>query len=322
MKKIKKSAAENLLKAVLDDLKVEGSLNGAKSQETAHSEHSAHSPYSEISSEDTGQATEIYNGSPSTQPHGSPGSEDQDKTALITSIKKGEPPPASQKSNSDKILEQLIEAKRTSMAAVAKNPMIQNAEYSRLAQEKIVELEKQNEILLREHERLVSEIEVVSHKNSDLQREKDQLLKIQESFKSDKSDEVDVYREALDAKNRDYERLRSKVDELENRLKQDFRKTRSRERELENLLEISKSEKSMITKYKDEMLLEQKRKNDILNSQLESQRGIINELSNKIENYQEQFSRTVRALRLALTQLEVHQEETTIGSRQPIKKAE
>lgn len=304
MKKLKKSAAENLLKAVLDDLKAENAS----------------------STEDSGQATELYEKNSPTKTE-VPAAEfanpvDQDKTAIITSIRKGFPPPREQLAadslDDSGLLSKLIQAKKS----IAANPLIQNAEYSRMAQQKIVELEKQNEILIRENERLSSELEVVEQKAQDLQREKDNFIKMRNELQSDKSNEVDVYREALDSKSRAYDRLRAKVDELENRLKQDFRRTKSRERELENLLEISKSEKVMITKYKDEMILDQKRKNDSLNSQIESQRSAIDELSVKIEGYQEQFSRTVRALRLALTQLEVHHEDTTSSPQFPLKKAE
>ena len=122
-----------------------------------------------------------------------------------------------------------------------------------------------------------------------------------------------MFKEALQQKDGEKIKLRNKVEELENRLSQDMRRIRVRERELENRLELARLEKTALVRTKDESILELKRKIDNLESELETYRNKIVELHGRIESNQEQFGRTVRALRLALTNLESSDEETNIN---------
>ena len=125
----------------------------------------------------------------------------------------------------------------------------------------------------------------------------------------------------MNVKESEIHRLRAKVEELESRLSNDLRKIRVRERELENRLELSKMEKMALLKSKDETILDLKRKTDSMDIEIESYQNRINELNQKIEANQEQFARTVRALRIALTNLEVNENTSSITIA-PFKKAE
>jgi hypothetical protein len=112
-------------------------------------------------------------------------------------------------------------------------------------------------------------------------------------------------------------KARVKIDELETRLKSDFKKIRVRERELENRLELLRAEKVALVRSKDDYILDQKRKIEQISQELDNYRNKCLELNKALEANQDQFKRTERALRLALTNLEVKEE-----SLMPIKKAE
>ncbi|PWU12536.1 MAG: hypothetical protein C5B49_16200, partial [Bdellovibrio sp.] len=111
-----------------------------------------------------------------------------------------------------------------------------------------------------------------------------------------------------------------KVEELESRMSTDVKKVRVRERELENRLELARLEKTALIRSKDETILDLKRTIDLLNAELESYKQKTLDLQQKIEDVQEQVGRTVRALRLALSNLET--DETIAEKIVPIKKAD
>ena len=78
-------------------------------------------------------------------------------------------------------------------------------------------------------------------------------------------------------------------------------------------------EKEALLRSKDDAILDLKRKLDQLNHDQEAYRQRVAELNSRVESNNDQFARTVRALRLALTNLEVND---TGGVRAPLKKAE
>lgn len=191
------------------------------------------------------------------------------------------------------------------------------AENLKLAQQRILELEKENEQLRGENEELASAAEIIRSRNDEfgiritaLEKEK---LEIQESGKN----EALILKGNLQYKENEIAKARIKIEELEARLKSDFKKIRVRERELENRLELLRAEKSALVRSKDEYILEQKRKIDHLSQELDNYRKKCLELNKTIEANQDQVKRTERALRLALTNLEA-KEESSI----PLKKAE
>ena len=191
------------------------------------------------------------------------------------------------------------------------------AENLKIAQQRILELEKEVEFLRAENEELASAGEIIRTRTDELgvritslEKEK---VEVQESAQS----EILILKGNLQYKENEVAKARIKVEELETRLKSDFKKIRVRERELENRLELLRAEKSALVRSKDEYILDQKRKIDQLSQELDNYRKKCLELNKTIEGNQDQFKRTERALRLALSNLEV-KEESLI----PLKKAE
>ncbi|MFM6929303.1 MAG: hypothetical protein ACKOX6_12625 [Bdellovibrio sp.] len=191
------------------------------------------------------------------------------------------------------------------------------AENLKIAQQRILELEKEVEFLRAENEELASAGEIIRTRTDELgiritslEKEK---VEVQESAQS----EILILKGNLQYKENEVAKARIKVEELETRLKSDFKKIRVRERELENRLELLRAEKSALVRSKDEYILDQKRKVDQLSQELDNYRKKCLELNKTIEGNQDQFKRTERALRLALSNLEV-KEESLI----PLKKAE
>ncbi len=191
------------------------------------------------------------------------------------------------------------------------------AEHLRIAQQRIFQLEKENDHLRSENDELASAADIVKNrveeyiaKISNLEQE---IKEEKESFQS----EVFILKGSLQHKENDNTKLKLKVEDLEARLRTDFRKIRVRERELENRLELLKAEKLALVRAKDENILELRRKMDTLQNEIESYRSKMLELNHIIDTNQDQFKRTVKALRLALSSLEIKDENVI-----PLKKAE
>lgn len=198
---------------------------------------------------------------------------------------------------------------------------LQQAENLRMAQQRILELERSCEKLREENDQLSSAGEVARARAEELQQKVHLLEKARSDVREQAAAEIAVFKDNLQSRDVELVRLKTKIQELESRLSSDLKKIRVRERELENRLELSKMEKSALVRSKDETILEHRRKIDQLIVDLESYKEKCVELSMKIDSNQEQFSRTVRALRLALTNLEVH-ENSTLSAVTPLKKAE
>ena len=136
---------------------------------------------------------------------------------------------------------------------------------------------------------------------------------LEQSFKN----ELTLLKNHLVRKDTELKKAQFKVDELESRLKFDLKKIRVRERELENRLELVRAEKNAISKNKDEQILDLRRKMDIMQMEVDSYRQKCVDLNKQIENSQDSFKRTTRALRLAMANLELQEE-----NKVPLKKAE
>lgn len=182
------------------------------------------------------------------------------------------------------------------------------ADNLRIAQEKILELEQENEKIRQQNEELMAASEIIKER-SDLLSE--QLIEykndrdgLKDSFKS----EVVLLKNHLAKKDTELKKVQFKAEELDSRLKFDMKKIRVRERELENRLELIRAEKNAVVKNKDEQILDLRRKMDILQMEVESYRQKCVELNKSIESSQESFKRTTRALRLAMANLELQDE--------------
>ncbi len=190
-------------------------------------------------------------------------------------------------------------------------------DHLRIAQHRIEDLERDVDRLRLENERLASASELFqkrAEENLTLKQELEKKLEFNEERFAEERISLKNHIEIRDATIKE---LREKIDDLEARLSNDIRKSRSRERELENRLELARLEKISLVGSKDEIILDLKRQVDQLNHELGNYRRKAAEMNQTIEANQEQFRRTVRALRLALTNLEVNEQ---IGGRS--KKAE
>jgi len=191
------------------------------------------------------------------------------------------------------------------------------ADNLRIAQEKILDLESENEKLRLQNEELMSASEIIKERSdllsSQLSEYKNDRDNLEESFKN----EVVLLKNHLSKKDSELQKAILKTDELESRLKFDMKKIRVRERELENRLELIRAEKNAVVKNKDEQILDLRRKMDVLQMEVESYRQKCLELNKLIETNQESFKRTTRALRLAMANLELQEE-----NKVPMKKAE
>lgn len=190
-------------------------------------------------------------------------------------------------------------------------------DHLKIAQNRIEELERNLERMRVENEKLSTAADLFqrrSEENVQLRQEIEKKLAYNEERMIEERNSLQSHIEKQDESIREH---KEKIEELESRLSSDIRKSRSRERELENRLELARMEKISLVGSKDEIILDLKRQVDQLNHELGGYRRKAAQMNQALEANQEQFRRTVRALRLALTNLEVNDK---VGPRN--KKAE
>lgn len=190
------------------------------------------------------------------------------------------------------------------------------SENLRIAQQRILDLEK-------EIERLRSENESLAAAGETLRKRSDELLAKAQNIESKFAHTRELHHEekeallgSLASKDQQSQELKRKIEELEMRLSTNIQKIRVRERELENRLELIKMESSAIVRSKDELILDLKRQLDQLNLELDNYRQKGQELNRVLGDKQDLMRRTVKTLRLALSLLEGADESDT-----PSKKA-
>lgn len=191
------------------------------------------------------------------------------------------------------------------------------ADNLRMAQDKILELERENEKHRQQNEQLISASEIIKERSDLLTAQVTELKNDREGLEDSFKNEMTLLKNHLGRKDAELQRAQFKVDELESRLKFDMKKIRIRERELENRLELIRAEKNAIVKNKDEQILDLRRKMDIVQMEVDSYRQKCVELNKLVEINQESFKRTTRALRLAMANLELQDE-----NKVPLKKVD
>ncbi|MCB0368777.1 MAG: hypothetical protein KDD45_04835 [Bdellovibrionales bacterium] len=216
-------------------------------------------------------------------------------------------------SSEDKLVFMSPKTVKTGLSQVSIDASLVQAESLRIAQNRIIDLEKEIERLRQENDEILTASEVIRNKTEELTLKVSDLEKENGEIKSEYKNENSLLKGNLLYKESENSKLQDKIDELELRVKNDFKKIRIRERELENRLELMKAEKQAIIKSKDDLLLELQRKNDVVKSELDTYRNKVQELNKTIESYQNQIKITVRTLRLALSHVEDK------GDNQPIK---
>ena len=194
------------------------------------------------------------------------------------------------------------------------------AESLRMAQSRMTELEKEIDKLREENETLTSACEFARSQAQELGDKLESMERARSEQVQHYLSEINIYKENLKEGERSRSHLKKKVEELQSRLQADLRKIRVRERELENRLEMAKLERAALLRSKDDLILELKSKLDLKESDIQNLHSKNQELQSRVESHQNQVSRTVRALRLALTNLEAA--EKTEVTLTPLKKAE
>ncbi len=207
-----------------------------------------------------------------------------------------------------------------SSTALESDARINQAENLRISQERLLDLEKELEKLREENEQFASANAAAKEQIFELSQKAEHLAQELSQNSQQYQSEIQIYRDSVSLKEVELIKSRTKIDELETRLRQDLRKIRVRERELENRLELTRMEKEALLSAKDDAILDLKRKLEQSSHEVEGYRQRVSDLNSRIETNNDQFARTVRTLRLALTNLEV---SDSVGAMGPIlKKAE
>jgi hypothetical protein len=245
---------------------------------------------------------------------------DVDKTIAVTKFAQrqnhhinSQPVHDTNASSDEKVFLMTQKSGKTNTSQISIDASLAQAENLRIAQNRIIDLEKEIERLRQENDEILTASEIIRNKSEEFTLKISQLEKENVEIKSEYKNENSLLKGSLVFKDSENSKLQEKVEELEVRIKNDFKKIRIRERELENRLELMKAEKQAVVKSKDELLLELQRKNDISKSELETYRNKVQELNKTIESYQNQIKITVRTLRLALSHVEDK------GDNQPIQ---
>lgn len=193
-------------------------------------------------------------------------------------------------------------------AMTSADASLAQAENLRIAQSRILELENEIERLRASNEQLAAAGETLRQRADENLAQVESVKNRYSNLEATADDERHLLQTNMQAKDKELQVLRTKVDEMEMRLSSNIQKIRVRERELENRLELVKMESQALLRSKDEMILDLKRKGDQLNMELDNYRNKGQELNRQMQEKQDLLRRTVKALRLALSMLEGDEE--------------
>ncbi|MFN9068476.1 MAG: hypothetical protein ACK5V3_14680 [Bdellovibrionales bacterium] len=193
---------------------------------------------------------------------------------------------------------------RAGQAYIGADASLAQAETLKLAQDRIKELEKEVDRLRQDNDDLASAGEIITQKMEDFQGRVVRLEKEKSELNNQFKNEVLILKGHLQFKDNELSKSKTKVEELDLRIKTDFKKIRVRERELENRLELVRAEKYALMRSKDEKILDLQRKLDQMKSELDLYRSKVQDLNKSMEEQQDQMRKTVRALRVAMSNLE------------------
>ncbi len=193
---------------------------------------------------------------------------------------------------------------RQGQAYVAADASLAQAETLKVAQERIHELEAEVDHLRKDNDDLASAGQIITQKMEGLQSRALRAEKEKNEVIAQFKNEVLILKGHLQYKDSELSKAKTKIEELDSRIKTDFKKIRVRERELENRLELVRAEKQALMRSKDDRILDLQRKVDQFKSELDLYRTKVQDLNKTMEDQQDQMRKTVRALRVALSNLE------------------
>lgn len=233
---------------------------------------------------------------------------DAEKTIAVTAFAKRKITTPATATEEKVIIGTMRPATKSGLVHTSVDASLAQAENLKIAQQRIIELEKELDRLRGENEELASAGQIIHQRSEELNSK---ILSTEKEKKENQEifeNEISLLQGNLRFKEIENQKSKSKIEELETRLKNDFKKIRVRERELENRLELARAEKQALVRAKDDHILDLQRKIDQMRAELTTYREKVQELNKTVEAYQDQMKRTVRALRLALTNLEVKDE--------------
>lgn len=194
-------------------------------------------------------------------------------------------------------------------ASPVSDPTLKQAEGLRLAQARILDLEREVERLRRENLDLHHAGKVLQQEMEEVQRATERKSQAQTDYKKILEEERAIHRSNMKAREREIRDLKKQVEGLTGRLETDFKKIRVRERELEHRMEMMKLEHSSVVRGKDDMILDLRRRNDGIQSEADLLRAKTQDLLQKLNETEETQRRVVRALRIALSIVEGTEED-------------
>lgn len=181
---------------------------------------------------------------------------------------------------------------------------LKSSNYLEVAQNRVLELEKEVQKLRRDGEQLAAAGKHFKEMTDSLKVQVKQAESNYQNMQEIAREEKKILMQSLEAKEIKISALQERVVDVEQRQGSQFENVRIRERELENRLEIMKTETEALARIKDESILELKKQVQLVQSDLEKYRAQNQKVSAKLEGKEELLRRTVKALRIALTMLE------------------
>lgn len=214
----------------------------------------------------------------------------------------------------EKVATGSLKGTRNGQVYTSLDASLAQAETLKIAQARIKELELEADRLRMENDDLASAGDVVTRRVEDLQIRLHRLEKEKSDLKDQSKNELLILKGNLQFKEKELSKTKAKLEDLDMRIKSDFRKIRVRERELENRLELVRGEKQALVRNKDEKILDLQRKLDQYKSEIDLYRAKVHDLNKIMESQHDQMQKTIRALRIALVNLEHEDNEGSEGN--------
>ncbi len=185
------------------------------------------------------------------------------------------------------------------------NALAGSVEAIRVAQGRIVAVEKEKDYFRNESEKLLVASEKYQHHVFELKAKLETLERKHKEKVEILEEEKLVLKTRLAVRETELGQLKSDHVDFQSRFQNEVRKVRVRERELENRYELLKAEESALLQTKDETILQLKRQLEQLHFEIENFRVKSADLNTKINDFHDRNHKTVKALRLALNILEI-----------------
>ncbi len=206
---------------------------------------------------------------------------------------------------------QSISAMSSANQAVGKSALLENvsnfvgsSEALRVAQVRILELEKERDDLRNDVSELLLTSESLQKTTNELKTQLENAEHKQKQKIEILEEEKIVHQERLKAKEKELIEVRSKLDEIDLRFREELKKIRNRERDYESKNIIIKAESVAVFRAKDEMLMDLRRKLDQLQFEIDNYKSQTTKSNSIMDEWRERHARTVKALRLALSIME------------------